>query len=83
MLYYRKFGDILVPKLCSYINGIGTTWAIRKEALEAAITIIPKEGKDTSLCSSYRPISLLSDDINLFAKVMAGRMKPLMSKLVH
>lgn len=82
-LYYKKFGDILVPKLCSYINGIGTKWAIRKEALEVAITIIPKEGKDTTLCVNYRPISLLNDDIKLFAKVMAGRLKPLMSELIH
>lgn len=83
MLYYRKIGDILVPKLCTYINGIGTKWVIRKEALEVAITISPKEGKDATLCLSYRPISLLNDDKKLFAKVMVGGLKLLLSELVH
>lgn len=31
------------------MNGIGTRYEMRREALLAAITIIPKEGKDTTL----------------------------------
>ena len=81
--YYRKFSDILVPRMCAYMNGIGMNWDIRREALEAAITIIPKDGKDPSLCSSYRPISLLNADVELFARILAGRMKNIMNKLVY
>lgn len=65
------------------MNGIGTSWEMRREALVAAITIIPKEGKDATLCSSYRPISLLNADTKLFAKVLASRMKVVMNDLVH
>lgn len=75
ILYYKKIKDIIIPKMCSYMNGIGAKWEMRKEALEATITIILKEGKDSTLCSSYRHISLLNTDTKLFAKVLAGRMK--------
>lgn len=64
------------------MNGIGTQWRMQREALEAAITIIPKEGKDATLFSSYRPISLLNADTKLFAKVLAGRMKIVLNELV-
>lgn len=79
-LYYRKFKEILIPKLFSYMNGMRTKWEIRKEA---SITTIPKEGKDVTLCSSCRPISLLNADMKPFAKVLAGWMKTVMNDLVH
>lgn len=65
------------------MNGLGTNYEMGREALSASITIIPKEGKDSTLCSSYRPISLLNADTKLFAKVVATRMKNLMTDLVH
>lgn len=73
ILYYKKFQGFLIPKLCSYMNEIGVKWDMRKESLEAIITIILKEGKDSTLCSSYRPISLLKTDTKLFAKVLAKK----------
>lgn len=30
------------------MNGIGDKWEMRKEALEAVIAVIPKEGKETA-----------------------------------
>lgn len=53
------------------------------EALSATITIIPKEGKESTFCSNYRPISLLNIDTKVFAKVLATRLKELMPELVH
>lgn len=83
VVYYKKFSDSLVPRLCSYMNKIGGNREIRREALEAMITIIPKEGKDPLLCSSYRSIPLLNSDVKLFAKILASRMKTVMNDLVH
>lgn len=56
---------------------------MRKDALEVAITIIPKEEKMPHCVQSYRLISLLNADTKLFTKVLAGRMKTVMNDLVH
>lgn len=61
--YYKIFKERLITKMCSYMNGLETHLEMRKEALLASITVIPKEGKYVTLCSSYRPIALLNTDI--------------------
>lgn len=82
LFYYKKYKEILVPKLCQYMNGLGVDYEISREGLMASITVILKEGKEET-CSSYRPISLLNADIKLYAKVLAGRLKGLMNTLVN
>lgn len=72
--YLKKIKEILTPKLCTYMNGLATRFEMSKEALLASITIIPKEGKDSTMCPNYRPISLLNADTKLFAKVLATSM---------
>lgn len=69
--------------MCSYMNGIGDKWEMRREALEANIVIILKEDKDSTLCSSFRPISLLNVDTKLFAKVLAERLKQIINEIIH
>lgn len=48
---------------------------MRRELLLAHIIVIPKEGKDTSICYNYRPIALLNMDTKLYAKVLTTRIK--------
>lgn len=52
---------------------------MRKESLLAHILVIPKKDKDITQCSSY---SLLNEDIKLYAKVLANRLKGLMSEWI-
>lgn len=62
------------------MNGLGTNYDMRREELLALITIIPKEGKDVTLCSRYRLISQIQ---NYLQKVLATEMKYLMTDLMH
>lgn len=82
-LYYKKLQEPLLPILCSYINWIGENWEIRKQALEANIAVIKKEGKDGTTCSGYRPISLLNIDIKIYAKILADRLKRVIKEVIH
>lgn len=57
------------------MKGLSERNEMRKESLQTHVTVIPKEGKDATLCSSYRPITLLNEDTKLNAKVLATRLK--------
>lgn len=50
---------------------------------EAAISVIPKPGKDPKYCGSYRPISLLNIDVKIFSGILAARLNPLMDGLIE
>ena len=52
-------------------------------ANSAIISVLPKPNKDTSLCSNYRPLSILDTEIKAHAKIQAIRLEKIMTKLVH
>ena len=81
-LYYKRFGEILIPYFQDYMNSVGGGLGIREESLGAHITLIGKEGKDLTICTSYRPICLINVDIKIYAKILAERIKPLMAGLI-
>uniref|UniRef100_A0A8C5Q5Y4 Reverse transcriptase domain-containing protein n=1 Tax=Leptobrachium leishanense TaxID=445787 RepID=A0A8C5Q5Y4_9ANUR len=81
--YYKIYTAILSPHLLTAYNDLAEGQPLPTQSLCANITILPKEGKDTDLCSSYRPISLLNCDLKLFAKILAERLKPFLPALVH
>lgn len=80
--YYKKFKEILAPQLQQYFNGVSFESPFRSESLLAHISVIPKEGKDITLCQNYRPISLLNVDIKIYAKLLAERLRKLMNHLI-
>lgn len=49
---------------------------------EAIISVIHRDGKDPTLCASYRPISLLCVDFKILTSIIANRIQSCIRKLV-
>uniref|UniRef100_A0A8C5QG33 Reverse transcriptase domain-containing protein n=1 Tax=Leptobrachium leishanense TaxID=445787 RepID=A0A8C5QG33_9ANUR len=81
--YYKKLRDALVPHMVATFNAITAETPLHPHTLCATITVLPKPGKDPSECTSYRPISLLNNDIKILARILADRLKPYLPSLVH
>jgi len=47
------------------------------------ISLLPKKDKDGLYIRNYRPISLLTVDYKIFAKVLANRLKQCLQNLIH
>lgn len=48
----------------------------------AAITLLLKKDKDPTLCSSFRPISLLNVDYKILAKILALRLQHVLPGII-
>uniref|UniRef100_A0A8C5QG16 Reverse transcriptase domain-containing protein n=1 Tax=Leptobrachium leishanense TaxID=445787 RepID=A0A8C5QG16_9ANUR len=83
LLYYKKLLETLIPQWLSAFNSLTQGGCLHPATLTATVTLLPKPGKDLDQCSDYRPISLLNQDVKLFAKVLATRLKPFIPGLVH
>ncbi|KAM9311530.1 E3 ubiquitin-protein ligase RNF213 [Gastrophryne carolinensis] len=81
--FYKHFGPKLIHFLTKTFNAINEECPFPKQSLEATISVIPKPGKDASLCSSYRPISLINVDLKIYAKIISLRLQPLLPDLIH
>ncbi|XP_078505128.1 tRNA-specific adenosine deaminase 2 isoform X3 [Lissotriton helveticus] len=49
---------------------------------EAMLIALLKPNKDPEYCDSYRPLSLINVDTKILAKLLAVRLKPLMTNLI-
>lgn len=61
--YYKTLLPILSPYMITFFNAASTDVSFPRDSLRAHISVIHKEGKDPTSCSSYRPISLLNVDL--------------------
>lgn len=55
--YYKTLLRLLGPHMVDLFNALGADTVLPSDTLRAHISIIPKECKEPTLCSSYRPIS--------------------------
>uniref|UniRef100_A0A8C5MBI0 Reverse transcriptase domain-containing protein n=1 Tax=Leptobrachium leishanense TaxID=445787 RepID=A0A8C5MBI0_9ANUR len=81
-LYYKKLGKTLIPQMVKTFNALLSHDKLHPHTMSATIAVLPKEGKDPQLCSSFRPISLLNNDLKIFAATLAGRLKLVLPTLV-
>lgn len=54
-----------------------------RDILQVNRTIIPKEGKDQAVCSSFRTILLLNINLKIFTKILASRITQYIASLIH
>lgn len=50
--------------------------------MESWISLIPKEGKEKLDCGSYRPISVLNQDYNIFTHILAKRIENILPQII-
>lgn len=81
--FYKLYAYVLAPRLHSVLAGSMEVGRLSALMGDVVIVVIPKPGKDPSLCSSYRPISLLNVDAKLLSKIMANRLNTGITELIH
>ena len=80
---YLTFWDELGPLILNMFQKALQEGSFNRDVKTAIISLLCKPGKDPTLCTSYRPISLLNSDKKLFAKTLALRLDNILPKLVH
>ena len=82
--YFIKLtADNWQPVLTQLFNAIEESGETTASMQMPSITVLLKPGKDPTLCSSYRPITLLNTDANLFATILANRLGPYLPGLIE
>lgn len=81
--YFKTLLPLLGAHMTKTFNALGQSSSFHPVTLLAHISVIPKEGRDSSSCSSYQPISLLNVDQKLFTKLLASCLQSHLPKLVH
>lgn len=65
--FYKQYAEELTGTLHAMLIEAQRVEELLNSLSEAVVVVIPKPGKDPSLCSSYRPISLINVDAKLLA----------------
>jgi Reverse transcriptase (RNA-dependent DNA polymerase) len=78
--FYKAFPQLL-EKLTSLFNHCYQDGVIPSSWRTAILCTLPKEGKDTTLVSNYRPIALLCTDFKLMMSILASRLQGELQRL--
>lgn len=81
--FFKAFLSKLIKPLLLMYNHAYATGKLPDSLELALITVLPKPGKDLNLCSSYRPISILSTDYKIFSKMLSLRLEKHIPNLIH
>lgn len=80
--WYKVMEGSLVSMLQSTFNWVLKENIIPPSWKEAVISLIPKEGKDKTECSNFRPISVLNQDYKIFTHILAKRIEGLLPQII-
>ena len=80
--FYKMFWNQIGPILVKSFNYSFYMGLLSDSQRRGVISLIPKDGKDEDLLKNWRPISLLNVDYKIAAKVIANRMKKVLSSVI-
>ena len=74
------FFNEICNQLIAALNESFTVGQLSTSQRQATITLIEKKAKDKRFLKNWRPISLINVDAKISSKVLASRMKSILSK---
>lgn len=80
--FYKTLQAQVSPTLVLYYNAILESGGIRPESKNAFIKLLPKPGRDPLQPGSYRPISLIDQDLKILSKILANRLATFLPQLI-
>lgn len=81
--FYKANKDLLNPIFHKLLLTMLKEGSLPPTMSEAVIVVIAIPNKDPTLCSSYRPISLLNVDAKITTKILANRLNSVILSIVH
>ena len=81
--FYRSFFDIIGEDLVESLNFAHGKGQLSISQRRGVITLIPKEEEPVLNLKNWRLITLLNVDYKIASKVIAKRMEPVLSNLIH
>ena len=82
-IFYKKYWDFFGPLLIEVYKESFARNKLPKTFSYGVISLIPKPGKDKTLLSNWRPITLLETGYKLLSGVLAKRINSKICKIVH
>ena len=81
--FYIKFWDVVKEPLCASIQQSFIAGKLSTSQKQAIMKLIEKKDRDKRFIKNWRPISLLNVDTKLISKVLASRLKSVISSIVN
>lgn len=81
--FYLTYIDLLAPKLVQLYNAAKRIGKLPVSTRKAVIIPLLKIGKQAWDKTAYRPLSMLSLDYKILSNILATRLLPHMTTLVH
>lgn len=79
--FYHKFWDIVGKDVCDFVKNYFQSASIPRDVNKTLIVLIPKCDNPDSL-KLFRPISLCNVLYKIITKIIVGRIRPLLHKIV-